>query len=111
MSKSVMVPESMSAQTIHHKISQNLKHGSVIAYISATRESLIPYIVTSQDSLPVRENLKKRGRRFGSDFVLKARSKLYINAEFFINYILTMFLPNRNELQVLEEFADEDAAF
>jgi hypothetical protein len=65
--------------------------------------------VTSQDSLPVRESLKKRRVRFDTDFILKARSKPYIDAEFFLDYIRTVFLPNLNELQALEEFADEDA--
>jgi hypothetical protein len=49
---------SMSAQKNHHKINRNLRHVSVIACISAAGESLTPYIATSQDSLPVRENLK-----------------------------------------------------
>jgi hypothetical protein len=57
--KRVIVSKSMSAQKIHHKISRNLKHASVIACISAAGESLTPYIMTSEDSLPVRENLKK----------------------------------------------------
>jgi hypothetical protein len=84
-SKSVIVPKSMSAQKIHHKINRNLKHVSRISCISAAGESLTLYSVTSQDSLPVRENLKKRGARFGIDFILKARSKPYINAEFFLD--------------------------
>jgi hypothetical protein len=42
------------------------------------------------------------------DFILKARSKPYINAEFFLDDIRTVFLPNLNQLRVLEEFADED---
>jgi hypothetical protein len=54
----VIVPESMSAQKIHQNIKRNIKHLPVVACISAAGESLTPYIVTSQDSLPVRENLK-----------------------------------------------------
>jgi hypothetical protein len=99
----------MGAQKIHHKINRKIKHVSVIACISAAGESLTPYIATSQNSLPVRENLKKRGVRFGTDFILKARSKPYINADFFVDYIRTMFLPNLTELQALEDFTDEDA--
>jgi hypothetical protein len=52
-SKGVIVPKSMSAQKIHHKINRNLKHMSVIVCISAAGESLTPYIVTSQDPPPV----------------------------------------------------------
>jgi hypothetical protein len=66
-SKSVIVPKAIRSETIHHKIHRNLKHVSVIVCVSAAGESLIPYIVTSQDSLPVRENLKRRGVRFGTD--------------------------------------------
>jgi hypothetical protein len=87
----------MGEQTVHHKVNRNLKHVSVIARISAAGESLIPYIVTSQDSLHVREQLKKKGVRFGRDLNLKARRKPYISAQCFL------------ELRILEEFADEDA--
>jgi hypothetical protein len=108
-SKSVIFPKSMSAQKIHYKINRNLKHLSVIACILAAGESLTPDIMTSQDSLPVREHLKKRSVRFGTDFILKAHSKPYVNADFFLDYICTVFLPNHNELRALAEFADEDA--
>jgi hypothetical protein len=57
-SKDVIVPKSASAQKIHHKINRNIKHMSVIAYISAAGESLAPYIVTSQGLLPVRKSVK-----------------------------------------------------
>jgi hypothetical protein len=65
--------------------------------------------VISQDSLPVRENLKKRGVRFGIDFILKGRLKPDIKAEFCLSYLRTMFLPNLKELRALEKFAHEDA--
>jgi hypothetical protein len=108
-STSVIVSKSMSAQKIHHKINRNLKRVPVIARISAAGESLTPYFVSSQGPPPIRENLKKRGVRFCIDFILKARSKPCINAEFFLDYIRTVFLPNLNELRPLEEFVDEDA--
>jgi hypothetical protein len=99
----------MAEQTMHDKVNRNLKHVSVIVCVSAAGESLIPYIVTSQDSLHVREQSKKKGLRVGTDVILKAHRKPYINAECFLEYIRTVFLPNLNELQTLEEFADEDA--
>jgi hypothetical protein len=58
--KNVIVPKSMGEQTVHHQVNRNLKHVSIIASVLAAGESLIPYIVTSQDSLSVREQLKKR---------------------------------------------------
>ena len=107
--KKVIVPQSMRGQTIHHKLNRGLKHVSVIACVSAAGESLTPYIVTSQDSPAVREHLKKRGVRFGTDFILKPCQKPYINAQIFEEYIRTVFLPNLNELRSLEQFAEEDA--
>jgi hypothetical protein len=77
--------------------------------MSAAGESLIPYIVTSQDSPKVRERLTKHGVRFGTDFILKHRAKSYINTEMFAEYIRMMFIPNLNELRNLEQFANEDA--
>jgi hypothetical protein len=45
---------------VHHTVNRNLRHVSVIAYVSAAGGSLIPYIVTSQTSSHVREQLKTR---------------------------------------------------
>jgi hypothetical protein len=73
-SKPVIVPTAMRSQTIHHKIHRNLKHVSVIACVSASGQSVIPYIVISQDALSVRENLKKRGVRFWTAFILQDRT-------------------------------------
>jgi hypothetical protein len=62
-SKKVIVPQSMRVPTIHHRVNRAPKHVSVIACISAAGESLTAYIVTSQDSPTLREQLKKRGVR------------------------------------------------
>jgi hypothetical protein len=82
---------------------------SIVACISAAGESLIPYIVTSQDTPSLREHLKKRGAHFGTDFILKSRAKPYINTEIFAEYARTVFLPNLNEVRILAEFAGEEA--
>jgi hypothetical protein len=81
--KKVIVPLSARKQTIHHKINRGLKHVSIIACVSAGGESLTPYVVPSQDSPAVRQALKKRGVRLGTDFVLTHCAKPYINAEIF----------------------------
>jgi hypothetical protein len=99
----------MSEQTIHHKINRNVKHVSAIACVSSAGESLIPYIVTSQDSSCVREQLRTPSGRFGTDLIVKQRAKTYVNGEIFLEYIRMVFLPNLNELRSSEEFADEDA--
>jgi 2-methylisocitrate lyase-like PEP mutase family enzyme len=77
--------------------------------VSATGESLTPYILTSQDSPKVRERLKKHGVRFGTAFILTRRATPYVNAGIFAEHIRMVFIPNLNELRNLEQFADEDA--
>jgi hypothetical protein len=107
--KIVIVPISVSEHTMHHKVNGNLTHVSVIACILAAKGGLTPYIVTSQDQIHVPEQSKKHGGRFGTDLILKARTKPYINTEIFLEYIRTVLLPTLNDLCSLEEFADEEA--
>jgi hypothetical protein len=92
---------------IHRGISRNVKHISVIACASAAGESLIPGIITSQDSPSVREQLKKRGVRFGTDLIMKSNAKPYIHEEISTDDVQTVFLSNLAELQRLDEFAEE----
>jgi hypothetical protein len=107
--KSIVIPKSMSEQTIHYRINRNVKHVSAIACVPAAGESLIPYIVTSQDSSRVREQLRTHSMRFGTDLILKQRAKAYVNGEIILEYIRRVFLLSLNELRSLKEFADEDA--
>jgi hypothetical protein len=107
--KKVIAPLYAREQTIHHKINRRLKHVSIIACVPAGGESLTPYVVTSQDSPAVRQALKKRGVRLGTDFVLKHRATPYINADIFDEYIRSVLLPNLNELRSLDGFTGEDA--
>jgi methyl coenzyme M reductase gamma subunit len=74
-------------------------------------ESLISCIVTSRDSAHVREQSKKHYVRFGTDSILKARAKPYVNAEILLESIRSVFLSNLKELGSLEEFGGEDAVF
>jgi hypothetical protein len=94
---------------MHYGISWNVKHISMIACISAAGESLTPYIVTSQDSAPVRKQLKKHGVHFGTNLMLISNSKPYINSEIFLDYIRTVFLLNLTELRTLRQFAEDIA--
>jgi hypothetical protein len=70
--KTVIIPVTIRRQTVHHEISQTVKHISVIACISAAGESLTPYIITSQAQTSVQERLKKQDIRFDTDFVLRS---------------------------------------
>jgi hypothetical protein len=105
--KTAIVPATMRSQTIDHEISRTVKHISVIACISTARESLTPYIITSQAPTSVKERLKKEGVRFGTVFVLNSNPSPYINAEIFLDYIRTVFLPNLAELRTLDAFTEE----
>jgi hypothetical protein len=96
--KKVIVLVSARDQTIHQKINRALKHVSVIAYVSTAGENFTPYIVTSQDSAKLREQLNKCGIHFGIDLILKRRAKPYINTESFGEDIHTVFMPNLNDL-------------
>jgi hypothetical protein len=105
--RKVSVPATMRGVRIHHGISRIVKHISVIACLCAAGKSLTPYINTSQDSAWVRKQLKKHGVRFGEDFASKWNSKPSINAEIFLDYIQTVFVPNLAELRTLDEFAEK----
>jgi hypothetical protein len=105
--KTVIVPATMSGQTIHHEIFRTVKHISVIACISAAEESFTPYIITSQAPTSVQEQLKKGGVRFDTDFALRSYPSPYINAEIFLDYIRTIFLPNFAEFRTLDAFTEE----
>jgi hypothetical protein len=91
--KKVVVAQALDGQTIHHRVSRNVRHISIISCVGTGGESLTPYVVTSQDSKRVRERLKSRRVRLGVDFVLRYRSKPYVNGEFCLEYINIIFIP------------------
>jgi hypothetical protein len=69
--KKVIIPMTMDGQAMHHGASRSVRHIPLIAYISAGRESLTPFIVTSQFSDGIRKRLMNRGVLLGVDFVLR----------------------------------------
>jgi hypothetical protein len=105
--RTVIVPATMRGQAIHHEISRTVKHISVIACVFATAESLTLYIITSKATTLVKERLKKKGVRFGTDFVSTSNPSPYINVKIFLDYIQTVFLPNLAEFRRLDGFAEE----
>jgi hypothetical protein len=96
------------AKTIHHRVNRALKHVSVIVCLSAASEGLPLYIVTSEESPALRQQMKKHGVRFVQDFIQKSCAKAYLNAEIFQEYVMTMFLPDLNELRSREQFAEQE---
>jgi hypothetical protein len=77
--------------------------------MSTAGASLLPYIITSQNSPVVQEHLKTQGVCFGRDMILKFDQKLYINAGIFLDFIRTIFLPFIDMLRGLAVFAQEPA--
>jgi hypothetical protein len=59
--KEVVVPITVAAHNIHHRISRNVKHISIMTCIFAGGACLIPYVVTSQDSVALRRALEATG--------------------------------------------------
>jgi hypothetical protein len=107
--KKVNLRKTMDSQTIYHRASRNVKHISIIMCISARRKSLTPYIVTSQDSEPLRRKLMSRGVCLGVDFLLRQQSKSYVSGKLFLEYINSIFIPYLNQLWESEEFAGCEA--
>jgi hypothetical protein len=107
--KKVSALAAMFGQTIHHGVSRNVKHISVIACLSAAGESLLLYMVTSQNSSTLQGYLNKQGVRFGRDFALKFSQKPYFNAPIFLASIRTILLPYIDTLRGLAVLAQENA--
>jgi hypothetical protein len=98
-------------KTIQHlnENERNVKHISVIACVSAAGESLLHYIVTSQNSPTVHEHPKKQGVRFGSDFARKFNQMPYFNAGTSLADIRTILFPYIDTVRALAVFAQEIA--
>jgi hypothetical protein len=107
--RKAIVRKTMNGQTIHYRVSRNVKQISIITCITAGGKSLTPYIVTSQNSERLGKRLMARGVRSGLDFMLKHRSKPYIHGKLFLDYINNIFVPYLNELRESEEFVQCEA--
>jgi hypothetical protein len=108
--KKVAVPSTSGTQTIHHRVSRDLKHFSIITCISAGGTCLAPYIVSSQASRPVEEALTDQGLQLGRHFILQQRAKAYMNDPLFTDYIQRVFIPHPTILREQQEFSQEEAA-
>jgi hypothetical protein len=58
--RKVAVPATMDGQTMHHAVSWNVKHISLIACVWAAGESLALYIAISENPSPVQGLVKNR---------------------------------------------------
>jgi hypothetical protein len=105
----VVLPATMDVRPIHHAVSRNVKHIPVIACVSAAGESLMPYIITSHNSPAVQEQLRQQSVRSGREFRLTSNHRPYVNAEIFLEYVRTVFLPYLVCVRGLATFAAEEA--
>jgi hypothetical protein len=64
--KKVAVPRAAGAQTIHYRISQNVKRISAVSCMSVGGACLIPYMVTSQDSVALHRSLEATAMQVGA---------------------------------------------
>jgi hypothetical protein len=88
-----------------------VKHISVVACISASGACLTPDVVISQDSAGVRRDLEADGMqiRHHLNLILKHRDEPYVNAEFFEDYLHSVFLPPVMITRIVKDLRKEDA--
>jgi hypothetical protein len=107
--KKAVVPIIVAAHNIHHRISRNVKHISIVTCISAGAACLTPYVVISQDSMALHRALEATGMQIGKHLILKQRAKSYVNADRFENYVRTVFLPHLAITRILHNVRNEGA--
>jgi hypothetical protein len=107
--KRAVIPITSSPQNIRHRISQKLKHLSVVTRIFTCLACLIRYTVTSQDFLTAHRALAATGMQIERHLILKQRDKPYINADLFENCKRTVILPHLASSPVLHKLSEEYA--
>jgi hypothetical protein len=107
--RKMIVPVSMTDQTIHHNVHRNLKHISVICCVSAAGQFLTPFVVSSQANDKVTETLKIEGFRTGLHMVLEHRQKEYVTAALFQQYVTSVLIPLIERLRTNPEFTRKSA--
>jgi hypothetical protein len=102
--RKVIVPVSMTNQTIYHGVHRNIKHISVICCALTAGKSLTPCVVSSRVNDKVIETLKIEGFRMGVDMVLKHKQKAYVTATLFQQYGTSVLIPFIDRLRTNPEF-------
>jgi hypothetical protein len=103
----VILPVSITNQTIHHGVHRNLKHMSVICCVSAAGEFLTPFVVSSPVKDKIIETLKIEGFRMGLDMVLEHRQKADVTATLFQQHITSVLIPLIERLRTNSEFTSK----
>jgi hypothetical protein len=107
--KKVVVSRTAPLNSIHHRLSRSVKCISVVACISASGACFTPYVVKSQDSAAVRQDLEADRMHIGPDLISKHRGKPYVNAELFEDYLRSVFLPHLIITRIVKDLREEDA--
>jgi hypothetical protein len=107
--KKVVVTITVAAHNIHHRISRNVKHISIVTCISGGGAYPTPYVVTSQDSAALHRALEATGMQIGKHVILKRRAKPYVNADLFENDVRTIFLPHLTITRIMRNVRNEEA--
>jgi hypothetical protein len=102
--RKVIIPVSMTDQTIHHVVHRNLRHMLVICCVSAAGESLAALVISFQVNEKVIEKLKIEGFRTGMAMVLEHRKKAYVTATLFQQYVTCVPIPFIERLRTNPEF-------
>jgi hypothetical protein len=68
-------------------------------------------VVASQDFAAVRRDLEADGMQIGRhlNLILKRRDKPYVNAEFFEDYLRSVFLLHLMTTRIVKDLREEDA--
>jgi hypothetical protein len=107
--KKVVVPITMAARNIRHRISRNVKHISIVTCISPGSACLTPYVVTSQDFEALHRALEATGMQIGKHLILKQCAKPDVNADLFEKYVRTVFLPHLAITRIMQNVRNEKA--
>jgi hypothetical protein len=105
-----MVPATMGRYTIHHGVSENLKHITIVACLAASGEHVIPYVIRSQESDNLRQGLSKKGIEFRRHLRLKKSQKAYVNGKSFAESGKSTFVPHVMKGRVDGGIEEQEAA-
>jgi hypothetical protein len=108
LERKVIVPSTTRDKKIFHGIHRGLKHISVVAYIPAPGDHMMPFVVSSQ----VRDavwKLKIEGFRIGTEIILKKPENPYMNAELFHEYMSLILFPHSVKVRSNLGLTDEPA--
>jgi hypothetical protein len=107
--RKVAIQMTIDGQTRPHAVSRNVKYISLIPLVSTARESLPLDVITSDNFLPVQEQLRKDDVHFRQDLILKYKHRSYVNAEIIFGHIRTVFSLYLVGTRGLVEFLAENA--